>query len=84
MKPIGPLLKDSARFATTLTPWIFVVLGILGKVDFSERWELVGRLAIAWGAVALVGIPFDIVIYALEERLKRKKAEQQADRGSET
>ncbi len=27
MKPIGPLLKDSARFATTLTPWIFVVLG---------------------------------------------------------
>ncbi len=84
MKPIGPLLKDNARFATTLTPWIFVVLGILGKVDFSERWGLVGRLAIAWGAAALVGILFDIVIYALEERLKRKKAEQQADRGSGT
>ncbi|MBC7170738.1 hypothetical protein H5T54_07440 [Candidatus Bipolaricaulota bacterium] len=60
------------------------MLGILGKVDFSERWELVGRLAIAWGAVVLVGIPFDIVIYALEGRLKRKKAEQQANRGSET
>ncbi len=60
------------------------MLGILGKIDFSERWQLVGRLAITRVAVALASIPFDIVIYALEERLKRKEAEQQADRGSET
>jgi hypothetical protein len=59
-------------------------LGLLGKIDFSQRWEVVGRLAIAWVAATLVSIPFDIAIYALEERLKRKKAEQQADRGSET
>lgn len=60
---------------------MFVVLGILRKVDFSERRDLVGRLAIAWVAAALVSIPFDSVIYALEERMKRKRAEQQADSG---
>jgi len=30
-QPLGQLLKDSARFATIVTPWVFVVLGILGR-----------------------------------------------------
>lgn len=82
-KPIGQLLKDSARFATTVTPWVFVVLGILGKVDFSQPSEVVRRLVIAWVTAALVSIPFDILIYALEGSLKRRKTEQKADRGTE-
>lgn len=68
MKPIGLLVKDSARFATILTPWVVVVLGIFGNVDFSQRWEVITRLVTTWATVALISIPFDLAIYALEQK----------------
>lgn len=40
MKPVGQLLKDSARFATTVTPWIFVVFW--GRLTFHRRGRLSG------------------------------------------
>ncbi|MGC8817579.1 MAG: hypothetical protein ACP5PX_07290 [Candidatus Hadarchaeum sp.] len=57
--------------------------GAGGKCDFSQPWAVVRRLVVAWVAVVLVSIPFDMVIHALEGAQRRRKTGEKANKGSE-
>ncbi len=79
---VGRILKDSARFATTaITPWFLVVFGMLGGVDFSQPTKVVRAGLIAWIVAALVSIPFDVGLHAIQHALTRKRGGQKGDKG---
>ncbi len=64
-------ITRSARFATNLTPWLLVVLGLLGKLDFSKPVWVLETAAISWIVYAVVGVLFDAVLCALRRAFER-------------
>lgn len=64
-------IKRNAQFAARGVPWLLVVLGLLGRVDFSKPVWVIETAAISWVAFAVVGVLFDAAVYALQRGYRR-------------